>query len=193
MNVIPIISFFLLRAARFGIKMGGKLARIATHEKMFEEQLKTKKQSEVVSETVSSRSNSLHGAVDQKPSLTSIESPCENGKGRRKKRKHKEKSKAECSEDSITNSQRVNEENVDNELSQDDSKKTSKRKHKKKKHVSSDDVGVVKSEGDECQQDSDSIRTKKRKQHHAADEETVNVNSLAEIKIKKKKKKKTKV
>ncbi|BFZ01518.1 hypothetical protein BsWGS_04557 [Bradybaena similaris] len=189
------------KAARFGIKMGGKLARIATHEKMFEEQLKTKKQSEAVSETNSSRSNSLHDAVDQKPSLTSIESPCENGKGRRKKRKHKEKSKAECLEDSVTNSQCVNEENVDNELSQDYSKKNKKRKHKKNKHITSDDEGVVKCESDECdlfhankgQQDSDNLRGKKRKRHHAADEETVNENSLSEIKIKRKKKKKTKV
>ncbi|CAG5133652.1 unnamed protein product [Candidula unifasciata] len=132
------------KAARFGIKMGGKLARIAIHEKMFEEQLKTKKLFEAVQETDSCGSNHLQDKEEGMPSPISIGSVPEssiasgNGRDKKKKKKHKKNSK---DEDSICNSQPLDGELIngqeiivagDNELSQTVCKKSKKRKHKNK-------------------------------------------------------------
>ncbi|XP_012941845.1 G patch domain-containing protein 4 [Aplysia californica] len=113
------------RAAMFGFKMKGKLGRVAAHDRMFEEKLKSDSQSLVV------------GSIDTKLDETERDSPSTDKKKKRKKSKNRVSSDAEVG------SSKVNDENVD--IADDVSNvKTKKKRRKRDQEESSSNEAAVK-------------------------------------------------
>uniref|UniRef100_A0A0B7AB89 G patch domain-containing protein 4 n=1 Tax=Arion vulgaris TaxID=1028688 RepID=A0A0B7AB89_9EUPU len=179
------------KAAGFGIKMGGKLARIAEHDKMFEEGLEKEKRSSMSKKVTFAKDNS-HDNMREMSSLnsespSSKDIPCESSGGKRKKKKHR-KDKYSVDNDSHCLTQKLTggfDETQDDKVPETTVCKKNKLKKKHKKKTYNDNIeerSVNELPKNNETQHEDTRKKKKRKRSSVTSE-----NDMPEIKPSKKK------
>lgn len=186
-----ICFFFPHRAARFGIKMNGKLARIAEHDKIYQEKLEKEKLPPSVSTTELPASTCVSDLTEHNQLATSScpvpdgDIHSEDGGERRKRKRHKLKKK-EYSPDAsgdqhLSDGPVCGQDELDVSSDSRCKKDETKRKHKKKKHQENGEHNVIR----DCtvpETEESRKKKKKRKREGKSTDNEVRENDRQDIK-----------